>query len=79
MAEAFVALAFFGFFLAVTAAIVLVIIGRHVVKKFPDRLDPERNAKRYTRPAGVLVLIVVISVIVLIVGLIGAGVTLLIT
>lgn len=79
MVAAFFATGFFGFWLAVVCALVLIVLGRHVVKKFPDRLDPERNAKRYTRPAGVLVLLVVLGVIALIVGLIGGGVALLAT
>lgn len=79
MLEVFGSAALFGFFLALTMALALFALGRRVVKKYPDRLDPERSAKRYTRPAGVLVLLVVLGVGLLIVGLLGLGVTLIFT
>ncbi len=79
MIEIFGSAALLGFSLALTCALVLIALGRHVVKKFPDRLDPERSAKRYTRPAGFLVMAVVLGVVLLLVGLVGLGVTLIFT
>lgn len=79
MIEIFGAAALFGFFLALVAACALTALGVRVVKKYPDRLDPERSAKRYTRPAGVLVMLVVLGVLMLVVGLIGLGLTLIAT
>lgn len=49
--------------------ITVLLIGLHVVKKYPDTLDHRRNLKRYTYPAAWATLIAVLIFI----GLIGFG------
>lgn len=77
MAETFGAVALLGFFLALIAGCILLALGIHVTKKHPGQYDPARNAKRYTRPALVLVILIALGVAAVVIGLIGAGIALL--
>lgn len=77
MAGTFGVVAFLGLMLAIFAAVVLLIVGLIVTRKHPAKYDPARNAKRYTRPALVCVILIALGVLAFIVGLIGAGIALL--
>lgn len=79
MSAIFGAVALYGFFLALIAGCVLLALGLHVVKRHPANYDPARNARRYTRPALVLVILIALGVLGVIVGLIGAGIAILTT
>lgn len=79
MSAIFGSLALYGFFLALVAGAALLTLGLHVVKRHPASYDPARNARRYTRPALVLVILIALGVLGVIVGLIGAGIAILTT
>ena len=79
MSAVFGSIALGGFVVAVLAGLALLALGLHVVKRHPANYDPARNAKRYTRPALVLVVVIALAVISIIVGIIGAGVAILTT
>lgn len=55
----------------VAGAVVLLSIGNHVVKRYPDVDDARRNRKRYTVPAGIGALVALLAGI----GAVGVGLT----
>jgi uncharacterized iron-regulated membrane protein len=71
--------ALYGFFLALVAGCVLFALGLYVVKRYPANYDPARNAKRYVYPATVLVILATLGALAVVVGLIGAGISILVT
>lgn len=51
------ALAFILLLIATVSLAIMASIAGHVVRKYPDPRDPDRSAKRYTRPAAILLFV----------------------
>lgn len=71
MTGAFSAVVLAGLAAIILAGVVLFSVGFHVVKKYPDRNDPDRDRARYTRPAAYSVGVILGGVIAVIVGSVG--------
>lgn len=78
MAGAFALAALVAFAIMVVAGLSLVTLGIYVTRRHPATYDPARNAKRYTRPAGVLLIITLLASGGTAFGLIAAGIALLV-
>lgn len=63
-----------GFMLAASSALALLLLGLVVVKRHPAAYDPARKAKRFTLPAGALVILTALGCALFAVGLIAAGI-----
>lgn len=75
MSTVFGFVALLGFGLALVALIAIIALGLYVVRRHPGEYDPARNAPRFTRPALVFVLLIVLGTLAVAVGLVGAAIT----